>query len=201
MRSNTIYLNYGPRVGDPIPPNVMKEYLGGHSGAIGNWIHDQYEGCLNYQNGKGADMNIFTMPWETKSYEISSKNSSWTIGTSTTKDILTTTYKDIPISDKCKFMILVGYDVKRYVEISSIDTVDLSNSIIQSKLEDYYEIARQDILSKIASKPKSYEKMGDSTGAYFERRELTEVWAFRITKPTMKNLISLANFYSNPCFG
>jgi hypothetical protein len=200
MITNTIKLNFGLSPGDQIPYDVIDEYNAGNSGAIGNWIHDQYAGYLNYQAGEGADMIIGNLPLELKSKQVSSKNTSWTIGTASTKQIVTCAYENTALANKSKFLILIGYDIKRFGVVTSVDTVDISNSDVQQQLKQYYEVAQQDILRNFSKKAKSHEKMGDSRGVYFERNGCSESWAWRVTPRVMKKFISDSNFYSNSLF-
>lgn len=200
MITNTIKLNFGVQPGDEIPHDVINAYKAGNSGAIGNWIHEQYNGYLNYQISEGPDMIIGNLPLEVKSKEVSSKNTSWTIGTTSTKQIVTCDYENTSLANKSKYLILVGYDIKRFNCIMSVDLVDISNPDVQQDLKEYYEISQRHILHNFNKKAKPYEKMGDSKGVYFERSAISESWAWRVTPAAMKKFISYSNLYSNPLF-
>jgi len=155
---------------------LLPDAAGGHAGRK---IEDiMISQGFPLQNGVGADLKQQKI--EVKSRDMDA-TSARTIGSMTADDIVNTPYAESNIFDKTQTQFIVK---SRNNSVVKSGLFDFTCDYVQSHIKDAYEAAREKFIAGDRGNYIRGEINGVKTKGYFERKQQTNSWDFRLPSNT-----------------
>lgn len=186
---------FAPLVGLKIPAVCKKD-----SGLVGKFVHNHITTKLKLKLPKKGKADLSDYGIEIKSQDVKSR-SDITIGGITLEELFMSRYKQSNFYNKLQCVLFIDRN-DNFQEITGYSLNYFDTDEIQSELENFYEQARRELIDYVMNTvrdtylltyKKSYQKFGNTSGAYLELNQNKTGFQFRMTQKYFDKLCALSN--------